>query len=143
MATLWVEYGNIMGRVWLPLAKSLPTPWELLAITLPKGNRKLSTLSSRKMENCQPKAAGKTEGTLTVEGNGRAIVRQWEGNPSEKPFLCKRYAVSLPTTSLFTQKGITNGLNQLRPNCSKNASLTPVFRIQADRFAPKHPPTDK
>ena len=30
MATLWVEYGYSMGRVWLHLAKSLPTPWELL-----------------------------------------------------------------------------------------------------------------
>ena len=60
MATLWIEYGYSMGRVWLHLAKSLPTPWELLAITLPKGNRKLSTLSSRKPENCQPKAAEKT-----------------------------------------------------------------------------------
>ena len=51
MATLWVEYGYSMGRVWILLAKSLPAPWELLAITLPKGNRKLSTQNSRKLEN--------------------------------------------------------------------------------------------
>ena len=55
MATLWLQYGYTMGRVWVHLAKSLTAPWELLA----KRESKLSTQNSREPGNCQPKPAEK------------------------------------------------------------------------------------